>query len=934
MLQQSEEEKFDFSKFDFSKLQVDKGAIAFLQTDESFYIVPSCLNGPTVFKESDFDYNETDNIGIKQDRLGRGVRENPIIAHNLGENYSMFKGDVEVEDIDLDNERVYRLGGIPLSPLKDNIHRFMVELYDYFSKNCNNGGINLIYTSKDEYKDEYKEEYKEEDDEEYDVKLPIEISPDSADFIIDLLEDIYEYNGNDQTINSLPGQLELEDYENKTKTNMDLRRQLDEERAALQEERSILQQERAALQEERSRLKEQQTMLKEDKNCDEEVEKANQDCDDKLKKLQEKEENLRLEAKRDCDEKARVAAANLKKAQLAAAEAENAKKDCDDRIMKLQEEENARLLLEQEKANDLAMEKEEQEYLEEQKRIDDANIAKARAEKEAADAAAAASKARLAEAEEESRLATEELERARLATEKARIKAEEEESRLAAEDARIKSEEEDKARIKAEEEEARLKEQEEKERIEAEKQKARIKAEEEEARLKEQEEKERIEAEKQKARIKAEEETRKLEEEQERIEAEGFTGTKGAVKPRSSLDVTDLRSVKSTDDEKQKAILEATPAKIDLKSIIERDKLEISRLLAELRTGLIPYEKINEITLKAWEKQSENNFFVNKLTTIKTLLKTTLLSDADTKNKEEIESIIDNMDNAVKIKKLIDEINKYFESKDNIIKEVDSYRKKITVQARRGLLNTGIFVGNMLKSFKNYNKFLDTINEYEKFKLEYEELKKNLDAESITYVDSLLRPIDEKMENMSDITEKLATKKDDPILKDYLEDDGHIKIGPKVGDKVQCKKVKGGKLYDCTITKNWHDETYDIKYDDGTTAEKINIKDIKQSDDTLNTGLIKLKTGNFPDGFYGFNKTNLKDNDERAFYELAHIFLGPEPSRNIGVNTKKRPSQGKKGGTQKTNNIKRNITQKSHKKRTSQRVFRKLKTNISRKVLS
>jgi len=31
---------------------------------------------------------------------------------------------------------------------------------------------------------------------------------------------------------------------------------------------------------------------------------------------------------------------------------------------------------------------------------------------------------------------------------------------------------------------------------------------------------------------------------------EGFTGTKGAVKPRSSLDVTDRRSVKSTDDDK------------------------------------------------------------------------------------------------------------------------------------------------------------------------------------------------------------------------------------------------------------------------------------------------------------------------------------------------------------------------------------------------
>jgi len=36
--------------------------------------------------------------------------------------------------------------------------------------------------------------------------------------------------------------------------------------------------------------------------------------------------------------------------------------------------------------------------------------------------------------------------------------------------------------------------------------------------------------------------------------SEGFTGTKGAVKPRSSLDVTDLRSVKSTDDEKKEEV--------------------------------------------------------------------------------------------------------------------------------------------------------------------------------------------------------------------------------------------------------------------------------------------------------------------------------------------------------------------------------------------
>jgi len=42
------------------------------------------------------------------------------------------------------------------------------------------------------------------------------------------------------------------------------------------------------------------------------------------------------------------------------------------------------------------------------------------------------------------------------------------------------------------------------------------------------------------------------------IFTEGFTGTKGAVKPRSSLDVVradDLRSVKSTDDKYNEIII-------------------------------------------------------------------------------------------------------------------------------------------------------------------------------------------------------------------------------------------------------------------------------------------------------------------------------------------------------------------------------------------
>ena len=243
-----------------------------------------------------------------------------------------------------------------------------------------------------------------------------------------------------------------------------------------------------------------------------------------------------------------------------------------------------------------------------------------------------------------------------------------------------------------------------------------------------------------------------------------------------------------------------------------------------------------------------------------------------------------------------------------------------------------------MKTVKRHFFFV-AFQDYKKLKAEYDKLNGKLETENIKFVDSLLIPIDEKMKNMSDITETLAGKKNDQILKNYLEDDGHIKIGPKVGDKVQCKKFKDGKpigkLLNCTITKNWHDETYDIKYDDGTTADKMNIKDMKQSDDTLNTGLSKIKKNNFPNGF---NDNNLKDNDEKAFYKLAQIFLGPKPSvnvaRNIGVNTKKGASQGKKGGTQKAHNIKRNITQKSHKKRTSQRVFRKLKTNISRKQLS
>ena len=972
MLQQSEEEKFDFSSFDFSKLQVEKGAIAFLQTAESFYIVPSCLNGPTVFKESDFNYNETDE-NIKRDRLRRGVRENPIIAHDLTENYSMFKGDVEVEDIDLDNNRVNRLGGIPLSPLKDNMQSFMVELYDYFSKNCNDGGIDLIYTGDVDQEANYEDDFEEEG--EYAVKSPIEISQNSADFVVDLLEEIQEVERDDhmRPSNSMdvssvdiaqqtdqrssarttsnddlgftaplvpvkPSEQNLEDF---NKTIADLKRQLEEERARFEEDRARL--------EEQIRLQQQQqTILKEEKNCDDEVDKAKRDCDDKLRKLQEEEETLRLKAKKDCDEKVQVAeekynkeaektlaaAANLREAQNAAAEAENAKKDCDDRIMKLQEEENARLLLEQEKANELAMEKEEREYLEEQKKIDEANAAKARAEKDASDAAAAAAKARLAEAEEEARLAAEELERARLAAEEARKKAEEEEeARIKAEqESRLAAEEED-ARIKAEQESRLAAEEEEKARIKAEElEKARIAAEKEEARLKEQEE---IERQNQIARDKQEQE------EKERIEAE-----------------------------KQKAILEATPAKIDLKSMIERDKLEISNLLAELRKELNPYEIINEINLKAWsglqkspttidrvdlEIQWENNSLVNKWNKIETLLKTTLLTDEkDIQNKTEIESIIENMDNAVKIKKSIDKINKYFESKDNIIKEVDNYRKINTVAARKGLLNSGVFVGNMLKSFKNYNKFLDTINEYEKLKVEYELLKTKLKEENIDFIDSLLRPIDEKMRNISDITNKLKNEKIKNELKKYLDDDGHIIIGPKVGDEVQCKKIENGqpvgKLLDCIITKNWHDESYDVKYEDNTISEKMNIKNIKQSDDTLNTGLIKLKAGNFPGGFYKFNKNDLKDDDEKAFYRLAHIFLGPEPSTIVSSQSKQfvKPrgqqltseklglSGKKKGGysTQKAHNIKRNITQKSHKKRASQRVFRKLKNNISRKMVS
>ena len=947
MLQQSEEEKFDFSSFDFSKLQVEKGAIAFLQTDESFYIVPSCLNGPTVFKESDFNYNETDE-NIKRDRLRRGVRENPIIAHDLTENYSMFKGDVEVEDIDLDNNRVNRLGGIPLSPLKDNMQSFMVELYDYFSKNCNDGGIDLIYTGDVDQEVNYEDDFEEEG--EYAVKSPIEISQNSADFVVDLLEEIQEVERDDQMrpSNSMDVEQNLEDF---NKTIADLKRQLEEERARFEEERARFEEDRARLEEQIRLQQQQQSILKEEKNCDDEVNKAKRDCDDKLRKLQEEEETLRLKAKKDCDEKVQVAeekynkeaektlaaAANLREAQNAAAEAENAKKDCDDRIMKLQEEENARLLLEQEKANELAMEKEEREYLEEQKKIDEANAAKARAEKDASDAEAAAAKARLAEAEEEARLAAEELERARLAAEEARLAAEEEEeARLAAEEARLAAEEE--ARLAAED--ARIKAEQES-RLAAEEE-ARLAAE--DARIKAEElEKARIAAEKEEERLRKEEEARLKEKEE--IERQN----------QIARDKKEQEEKERIEAEKQKAILEATPAKIDLKSMIERDKLEISNLLAELRKELNPYEIINEINLKAWEIQWENNSLVNKWNKIETLLKTTLLTDEkDIQNKTEIESIIENMDNAVKIKKSIDKINKYFESKDNIIKEVDNYRKINTVAARKGLLNSGVFVGNMLKSFKNYNKFLDTINEYEKLKVEYELLKTKLKEENIDFIDSLLRPIDKKMKNISDITNNLKNEQIKNELKKYLDDYGHIKIGLKVGDKVQCKKIENGqpvgKLLDCIITKNWHDESYDVKYEDDTISEKMNIKNIKQSDDTLNTGLIKLKAGNFPGGFYKFNKNDLKDDDEKAFYRLAHIFLGPEPSTIVSSQSKQfvKPrgqqltseklglSGKKKGGysTQKAHNIKRNITQKSHKKRASQRVFRKLKNNISRKMVS
>ena len=50
--------------------------------------------------------------------------------------------------------------------------------------------------------------------------------------------------------------------------------------------------------------------------------------------------------------------------------------------------------------------------------------------------------------------------------------------------------------------------------------------------------------------------------------SEGITGTKGAVKPRSSLDVTDRRSVKSTDNDPDSKII-----KIEAFNILQLEKI-------------------------------------------------------------------------------------------------------------------------------------------------------------------------------------------------------------------------------------------------------------------------------------------------------------------------------------------------------------------------
>jgi len=963
---------FDFSNFDFSELEVEKGAIAFLQTDECFYIVPSCLNGLTVFYESDFEYIDTYlDLDMRNDRLRRGVRENPIIARELGENYSMFKDEKEVEDIDIESKRIFQLGGIPLSPLKDNMQLFMVDLYEYFSNNCNEAEI------------DYEYDWEGEEDYEEIVKPPIEITSDSADFVIDLLENIQEsspseFDGLLQVLSDIFDNAPLEEvYIAPPKSKKSVR--FDESK----------------LEEELKELEKIKKELKEEKARELEAEKARLAAEEK--------------ARLDEEEKARLKEARELKAKKLQEEAEDEETIANIKKHRLEwqnKEQKAREL----KAKKLQEEAEQARKLQEQK---DKELAEEQARELAAiQSKIAEQKTRLAEAVEQARIKAEAAE-----VEQARIKAEEiEQARLAAavEQSKKLQEEQDKLAAEKEKEEFAA----------AQAKTANIKKhlEEKKAKKKELEEQKRIQdqatadakSKKEEARLKEEERLAKLErqrlEEQKRIqdqaaelEIERQNKEKAAALEKQQKEATELarkkqeeadelerqrlekenqadddpfveddsnEEYKPTDaDEEAVRTLTNVDQKLDflkkLKELYESSISEIDEFFTDNGSSLIEkYKKLKEL-------YDKTNFNINIITKFivpptneeiinlgesitndtipqfktkfeelkrkkeqikfnekKRLLKEKLDKYANSidldlleewkrtqpdllkeyealKNDpyylnfeskelilkidktlvdqyEFIDGIFKKMNNVVIFEESINTIKKEYDDGENGFAALIKKYKNATAHT----MNTTAFIPNMLKMFKSYNKFIKSKKYYEEHKSEFSSVFTELIKEA---------EIEIKIESMKGVIDKLLKSKKSIITKNIIGD--NITLGNYIRN-------------DDSIIMDPQEKT-------GLSA--------------INTTMFKDTNGK--NNFGNRNFESINDNDQKAFFKLVHFFLDDSVTPGP-VAPRKKPV--KKGGfsTQKTHNIKRNITQKSNKKRASQRVFRRLKKNISRKMLS
>jgi hypothetical protein len=109
-----------------ANLLVEEGTIRFIQENNILKIIPGQLQNVS-FQPDDFD--ESSDEQTQNDRLKRNIRENPLIADDLGEDYDMFYNPTQHI-----HENADQLTDVPMILLTPKMQQLMLDLYEYYSR--------------------------------------------------------------------------------------------------------------------------------------------------------------------------------------------------------------------------------------------------------------------------------------------------------------------------------------------------------------------------------------------------------------------------------------------------------------------------------------------------------------------------------------------------------------------------------------------------------------------------------------------------------------------------------------------------------------------------------------------------------------------------------------------------------------------------------